>query len=212
MRWRRRDARDAKAVRHGIAAAIFWLLPLLAFAGVLAPDLVQVVIEEEEEELVQRRGLTVFRPTRLNRAPLVVPRDHASGYVPALFDIESLFAASQYRGELGRTLSDLPRFPSARGDTLVIDDLDQYIADLVFKDVLEPVIVARNREIWDPDVFDVIPALFPVGNGIRFDDFPDPGIDLSDATVIPEPSTGLLLGLGLGGLALRRRQRQPITS
>jgi hypothetical protein len=216
MRWPRRETRDARSVRHGVAAAIFWLLPLLAFAGVLAPEMIEVVYEEEEEEIAQRPGSLVFRSTRLNRMPLVVSREYSATFVPAVVDIESLFSASQFRGELGRSLSELPSFPSARGDTLVIDDLDAYVADLVFKDLLEPVIIAENREVWDPAIFDVIPALFPVGNGVRYDDFPDPGVDLSDAKVIPEPATGMMVCFGLMLLAWSGRprapQRQPITS
>ena len=207
MRWRRRESRDARPVRHGVAAAIFWLLPLFAFAGVLAPDLVNVVYEEEEEELYERRGSLVFQPTRLGRPPLIVPRDHSTGFAPLIFDVESLFTASEFRGEWGRRLSHLPSFPSARGDVLVIDDLDALVTDLVFEDLLEPAVIADNREIWDPSIFDVIPALYPIGNGFRFDDFPDPGVDVSDSFPVPEPATGLMVSLGLGVLAWSGRRR-----
>jgi hypothetical protein len=190
-----------------VAAAIFWLLPLFALAGVIAPDLVTVVYEEEEAQIEPRQGSVVFRPVRLGRSPLVVPRDYESGAAPLFLDLERLFASSQLRGEWGRRLSYLQSFPSARGDALVIDDLDAFMAAQVFDDLLEPVLVAQNRELWDPAIFDVIPTLFPIGNGYRFDDFPDPGTDLSGSVPVPEPGSGLLLALGLGALGWSRRGR-----
>lgn len=207
MRRRGRELRDARSVRHGVAAAIFWLLPLFAFAGVLAPEMVTVVYEEQEEEIGRHDGSVVFRPTRPPRPPLVVPRNYSAGFTPLLLDIESLFAGSQYHGEWALRLSDLPSFPSARGDSLVIDDLDAYIAQLVFDDLLEPMIVAGARELWDPSIFDVIPSLLTVGNGFFFDDFPDRGIDVSDSVPVPEPGTGLLVSLGVTLLAWARRRR-----
>jgi hypothetical protein len=216
MRKRARDSRVGRPVRHGIAAAIFSLLPLLAFAGMLAPGFVQVTLEEEEEEFVQREGTVLFRPVRLSRPPLVVPRDYSTGFIPELLDLESLFGGSEFRGEFGRRLSSLPSFPSHNGDMIVIDDVDTFVADQFFKDLLKPTFVADGGPIWDPRIFDVIPPLFAIGNGFRFDDFPDPGFEPGDAppAVIPEPATALLLGLGLAALAgrARARQRQPITS
>jgi hypothetical protein len=199
-------------MRHGIAAAIFWLLPLFAFAGVIAPDLVTVVYEEDQQaQFEPREGSLVFRPARLGRSPLVVPPGYDSGAAPLFLDLERLFASSQFRGEWGRRLSNLPSFPSARGDALVIDDLDAFVAAHVFDDLLEPVVVADNRELWDPAIFDVIPPLWPVGNGYRFDDFPDPGVDLSKSVpIVPEPTSGLLLSLGLGLLGWSGRQRRAL--
>jgi hypothetical protein len=193
-------------VRHGVAVAIFWLLPLFAFAGVVAPDLVTVVYEEEEAQSEPREGSVVFRPVRLGRSPLVVPRDYRSGSAPLFLDLERLLASTQFRGEWGRRLSHLPSFPSARGDALVIDDLGAFVTARVFDDLLEPVIIADNRELWDPSIFDVIPSPFPMGNGYRFDDFPDPGVDVSDSLAVPEPTTGLLVAFGLGLLGWSRRQ------
>ena len=90
---------------------------------------------------------------------------------------------------------------------IVIDDVDTFVADQFFKDLLKPTFVADRGKIWDPDIFDVIPPLFPIGNDNRFDDFPDVGIDPSGGTVVPEPGTGLLRALGITALAWSRRRR-----
>ena len=190
--------------RHGFATLVFWLLPLLAFAGVVAPNF--VLIEEEEEEIASS-GTLIFRPVRLGRPPLVVPRDYSAGYVPELVDLEALFNGDSFRAERGAQLADLPSFPSSRGDTIVIDDVDIAAADDFFKDVLRPTFVSNTRDIWDPDVFDIIPPLFEVGNGIRFDDFPNPGLDVDESVIVPEPHTAALVSLGLVYLAYAGRKR-----
>ncbi len=207
MRMRGRDVRVGRPVRHGVATAIFWLLPLLVFAGMLAPGFVEVDYEEEEEEISAGFSTLQFRPIRLTRPPLVVPRDFSTGFIPELLNLESLFNGTQFRGETGRVLGDLPSFPSHFGDMIVIDDVDTFVADQFFKDLLKPTFVADRGKIWDPGIFDVIPPLFPIGNDNRFDDFPGIGIDPSGSTVVPEPGTGLLLVLGITALAWSRRRR-----
>ena len=127
MRRRGKGLRVGRPVRHGVAAAIFWLLPLLALAGMLGPGFVQVAYVEEELEIAQRSGTVIFRPVRLGRPPLVVPRDYSTGFIPELFDLEALFSGAEFRGEFGRRLGALPSFPSHGGDMIVIDDIDIFI-------------------------------------------------------------------------------------
>jgi hypothetical protein len=206
IRARQSRARAGRPIRHGLAATIFWLLPLLAFAGMLAPGLVQVQLQEEEEQIAPREGTVLFRPVKLSRPPLVVPRDYSTGFIPELLDLESLFGGSEFRGEFGRKLSSLPSFPSHAGDTIVIDDIDPFLADQFFKDLLKPTFVADGAPIWDPAIFDVIPPLFPIGNDFRYDDFPGMGIDPNAGAVVPEPGTGVLVSFGLLALAWSRRR------
>lgn len=206
----RRTASDAKPVRHALATVVFWLLPLLAFAGVLAPEFVKVQVEESEEEIARREGTLLFRPVRLGRPPLVVPRDYAGGFMPEVFDLERLFRSDQFRGELGQMLAQLPSFPSSRGDSIVLDDVDvdDLVADGLFEDLLDPSFALNSRDIWNPGIFDVIPPLFGLGNDVRWDDFPGPsGLPSDGDVVVPEPGTASLLALGLLGLAALRHRR-----
>lgn len=207
-----------RPVRHSIAAAVLSLLPLLAFAGVLAPGLVEVDYQEEPGQIAARKGSIVFRPVRLTRPPLLVTRGAGASFTQDLLDIEGLFESARYRAEIGRRLAQLQSFPSATGDLIVIDDVDVVADSNLFDDPLHPSFVRQSNPLWDPKVFDVIPTLFAIGNGFRFDDFPDPGFVPGKAPtiVIPEPDTGWLAGFGLWALAARARararQRQPITS
>lgn len=197
---------NGRPVRHGIAVAIFWLLPLFSFAGMLGPGFVQVTYEEEEETILPRKGTLVFRPVRLDRPPLLVAGGGALDLIPGL-NVEALFDDRRYRAEFGQILGDLPSFPSFGGDMMVIDEVDSNVGDDFFKDVLNPTFVADRSEIWDSSIFDVIPPLFPIGNDNRYDDFPGVGLEPSDGAVVPEPATGGLVALGLAGIAYVGRRR-----
>ena len=206
----RRAAARHRPVRHSIAAALLSLLPLLAFAGVLAPGLVEIAYEEPPDLAPQRKGTIIFRPVRLSRPPLLVTHGAGRGFLLEFLDIEALFQNNRYRGELGQRLADLQGFPSGRGDTIVIDDVDAIAAsDELFEDLLAPSFVLNEAPLWDPKIFDVIPPLFAIGNGFRYDDFPDPGFEPGevDDAVIPEPATAVLLGSGLAAIAIQRRRR-----
>ena len=70
---------------------------------------------------------------------------------------------------------------------------------------------------WNPSAI-VSPATVPefpsIGNAEELgDDFPDPGFEPGEApTVIPEPDTAALLGLGLAGLAFVGRRKRELAA
>jgi hypothetical protein len=195
-------SRRERGKRHGIVAALLGLLPLLSILGVLAPSFIQAQ-NEEKEDLAVFRGPVTFRPIRLSRRPLLVPRDYSPGFVPELLDLEQLFTGRKYRKDTGFRISRLPTFNPHRGDVIVFDDVDTVIADEVFEDVLRPSMIASA----DLD-FDELPPLMPLGNGIYYDDLmggSNPPVEFFGPPV-PEPGTGVLLGLGLVVLGIRRRR------
>jgi hypothetical protein len=77
------------------------------------------------------------------------------------------------------------------------------IADEVFEDILRPSMMASaNLE------FNELGPLMPYGNGVRYDDIlggTNPPIDFFGPPV-PEPGTGVLVGLGLVVLGMKRRR------
>jgi hypothetical protein len=206
VRNRKQKARS-RSLRHGFVVSILLLLPLLAIGGALAPGLVTVQYEEEEELAPAQR--VPYRPVRLARRPLLIPRDFSMGFIPEVMDLERLFMGSQYRADNGNRYTRLPNFPTSRGDVIVLDDIDTFLTDTLFKDTLQPGVVADATAIWDPNVFDVIPDTTGF-NGIgQFDDFTGQG-SVSDVSppIVPEPRTGSLVVLGMIGLALRTHRRR----
>jgi hypothetical protein len=203
----RKQKARSRPVRHGFVISILLFLPFLAIGGALAPGLVTVQYEEEEE-LAPRQRIP-YRPVRLARRPLLVPRDYSTGFIPEVMDLEQLFMGSQYRVDVRGRLTRLPSFPRSRGDVIVLDDVDTFLTDTLFKDVLQPGVVADATVIWDPNLFDVIPNRTGPDGSNQYDDFTGQGT-FSEAPppIIPEPSTGSLVALGLLGLALRVHRRR----
>lgn len=200
----------SRPVRHGFVVSILLLLPFLAIAGALAPSLVTVQYEEEEE-LAPRVRLT-YRSVRLERSPLLIPRDFSTGFIPGVMDLEQLFVSTQYSAEAGHRLTRLPSFPGSRGDVIVLDDVDTFLTDTFFKGALQPGVVADATVIWDPNVFDVIPNVTGPDGSNQYDDFAGQGtVGQAPPPIIPEPGTGSLIALGLLGLAWRARQRPSVT-
>ena len=214
LRNREQDT-EQRPVRHGIAVAILLLLPLLAVLGSLAP--VFVTVQYEEEEVFAPPKREPQRVVRLAHRMLLAAQDYSARWIPEMVDLDKLFASPRYRvhrrAQVGERRTEMPQFPQTRGEMIVLSDVDNYIADTLFKDALQPGVVADATAVWDPRLFDVISDTTRPGSTDQFDDFT--GQDEDDEpppAIVPEPGTGSLLALGLIALALRARQRKPATS
>jgi len=217
MQNERKPRRRTYPGRHSIAVVVLLLLPLFVLAGALAPGFVSVAAEDEGSSVVESpRKKRRYRPVRLSRQPLLVPRDYSTGFVPELLDLEQLFMGTQIRTDVGERVARLPSFPTSRGDVIVLDDVDTYVGETIFKDVLAATAVADTSDLFDPTLFERLPSPLGPDTGYEYDDFAGTGDGIPIGSVpIPEPRTAFTLALGLCGLALwsaHRAQRQPTTS
>ena len=194
--------------KRPILVVIFSLFPLLIGVGILAPGMVKVMAEEEETMDSPRTRIT-RRLSRFAHQPLILPRDFSAGFIPELLDLEHLFSRVDYMSDpMRRRRARLPSFPRNFGDLIVMDDLDQRIREIVFKD---PVILGQQTtSAWPPPSAALLPLPGPeaIGPDPRFDDIFPPREDVGPNVVVPEPSTGLLLGVGITLLGLIRRERR----
>ena len=207
-RAKQRPEREERRKRP-ILIVLFSLFPLLAAVGVFAPGMISVMAEDEggSDGLP---GRITRRLSRFAHQPLLLPRDFSIGFAPELvFDLEHFMARKEIIGDSrAPRRARLPSFPRNFGDVIVLDDVDQRIREIVFKD---PVLVGqKTASAFPPPSPDLLPLPGPeaIGPDPRFDDIFPPRQDIGPDFVVPEPSTGLLLGMGLTLLGLIRRQRR----
>jgi hypothetical protein len=194
--------------KRSALVVLFSLMPMLIGLGVLAPGMVQVMAVESD----QLDGGHVRITRRLSRyahQPMLLPRDFSPGFVPELLDLDHLFSRVEYAGDpMARERVLLPNFESKFGNVIVLDDVDQRLREIVFKDPVLDNQLASNR--YPPPAADLTPLgdSLTLTPGPRYDDYLGPQVDVGEDFVVPEPSTGLLFGLGLALLGGTRRARR----
>ena len=120
--------------KRPILVVLFSLLPLLISVGILAPGMIHVMAVEGDQ--IDPPSVRITRRlSRYAHQPLLLPRDFSAGFIPELLDLEHLFSRVEYMGDpMTRERARLPSFPRDFGDVIVLDDVDQRIREIVFKD------------------------------------------------------------------------------
>jgi hypothetical protein len=194
-----------------IAVIVFSLFPMAVLAGLLSPGMISLQLATEG--VAQNTGSDGaplnFQGVNLDHAPLLVPRDFSAGFIPELLDLDQLFLDTAFKVDpSGERLARLLAFPRSHGDAIVIDDDNGSPLDMLFDDALMGDTIAAVPDGL-PDAFGLGPigGSVPLGNRVRFDDFPNggPGGSKGGGAPVPEPDTGMLIALGLGVLGIRRR-------
>jgi MYXO-CTERM domain-containing protein len=210
-----RRPKRARRWQARIAVVLFSLFPLGVLAGLLSPGVITLQAAQTWEAVTPAETPPPLdlESVDFKRSPLLVPRDFSAGFIPELLDLEQLFRDADLQVETtGERLARLLAFPRSHGDAIVLDDLDGVPLDLLFDDALVgDTIASIPSGVGDAFGLGPLGSLMPLGNGVRFDDFPGGNDDGPSGTVVPEPDAGLMLALGLVALGLRRRRYlQPI--
>ena len=192
-----RSRRLRKTARHGVTTAVLVLLPLLALGGALMPGMVEVVEEKTAgaSQEVQRH----FEPLPVPRRPLLIPRDFSAGFVPDLINSAQLFGGASPHELLVDGLAGISAVAARQADLIILDDIEEFVRNVLFEDVLDDAAITDdpNRGL-DEELFALIPSTIGIDTVHQYDDF---GGQAATPIPVPEPSTALLLAMGLGGLA-----------
>ncbi len=104
----------------------------------------------------------------------------------------------------------LPSFARHHGDSIVLDDVGPVAEDVAFGDALVTGAPTERQLVEADDSLFALCGVLPAANCVRFDDFTSGGG--GRFAVVPEPSTGVLVAMGLVMLALGRRSSRPFAS
>ena len=164
------------------------------------PGMVDIDVEETSTTSTERH----FTPLRVKRRPLLIPKDFTNGFVAELAGFDKLFA-SVSSGDLLRQQVANVNFGASDGDLIILDDIEEFVRDVLFKDAIDAPQLDENPGLFDDSLFALIPSPMGIDTPYQFDDF---GGSATQLQVVPEPGTALLLGLGLTGLAWSGHRRR----
>lgn len=191
-------SRRSRRAKQRTVVVLLALLPALVMGGMLAPGFVRGW--KRQPQPPPPRIPKLERPLK-PRPTLLIPRDFTSGFARDLLHLDQLFLQTRYTPDAPRRYEQLVGFPRSFGDTIVLDDVDRFVPGILFKDAL----VASLAE----PTFEPLYRPYPLNGALPLSPSFRRVTQLPVApSVIPEPGTAPLLGVGLAYLAARRRARR----
>ena len=167
------------------------------------PGMVEVI---EEQTTAASAPQPNFEPLPVPRRPLLLSSEFSMGLMPDLVNSTYLIGGTNPHQLLAEGLASITSLAGSRGDLVILEDIQEFVRNVLFKDMLDDEeIVAEPDAGFDESLFALIPS--PVGftTGYQFDDF---GGSAAPPIPVPEPSTALLMVMGLCGLAWSGRDRR----
>jgi hypothetical protein len=202
---RRTDSDGRTSGRRNSAAWLMLLLPGFMFVGLLAPAAIKV--QPKAEETYADVSFRSFAPRR----PLQVPLTMAHAMLPEV-GVEPVFSGARYLADQAKRVFELD-IKNEDGKEIVLaeeEESEQPPVSALFDSSDSTVLAVDLTPLWDPALFNIIPGLMARDGYSQWEDFHGTGLAgprLPPApTQVPEPTTGALLALGLGALAVGGRR------
>ena len=209
MAQRANDPDRRSSGRRNFAAFLLMLLPGFMFLGVLAPAAVSV--KPKVEETYGPLSFRGFAPRRPLQVPHLV---HAALDGTTIAVDTVVFSGARYIAEQSQRVFEADAEQPDEENAIVLaanDSVEEYVSESLFSGAGDTVQLRVDLQpLWDPARFDIIPGPIARNGWQQWDDFHGVNMSLNPRRpiAIPEPTTGALLALGLGALALHRRARR----